>query len=124
KSPTGTPSLPSPPDPDHFDCYKVKATAGTTRFEPVIALGTEDQFGLREVDVKKPSRLCLPANVRGANPSAVAHTNVLMCYRTKASLPVPSTVFVNNEVGTGELQLKGVAELCVPSTLISSGGAG
>lgn len=120
--PTGKSLPPSaPPDPpaassnvDHFRCIKAKTSKGTARFPKRVTAEVVDQFGARQVVLKKPNALCLPTDKNGEGiKSPKDH---LLCYKIK---PTPKTsakgVQVNNQFGPGVLDLKVEAELCVPS---------
>ena len=74
----------APPDPDHFKCYKVRLSAGSP-FAPVEDLPIADQFGTLTVDLKKPTRLCSPANKDGEDPAAPGHALHLLCYKARRS---------------------------------------
>ena len=62
-----------PPVPDAFQCYMAKASAGTPPFIAVTGLPVVDPFGPATLDVTKTARLCAPASVDGADPTAPAH---------------------------------------------------
>jgi hypothetical protein len=99
------------PDVDHFKCYRVRRAR--TR---VPDLTVTDQFGTLTVDVKRPSRFCVPAdkNAEGIN-DPVSH---LMCYRvrTRPRRQTPGdTIFVANQFEENPIILTGPRELCVPS---------
>lgn len=123
KSLSGMPAPPVPPDPDHFQCYKVRISSGTPRFAPVLNLPVEDQFEAIAVDVKKPRRLCVPANKSGEDPGAPAHPGHLLCYQVKAvagspKFPGVTPVFVQNQFGPHTLSVSKLRELCVPSQVM------
>lgn len=46
---------------DHLICYKVKRAKGESKHERVRAIHVNNQFGPRQLDVKKPKELCLPS---------------------------------------------------------------
>src|SRR6185436_15368635 len=69
KSRTSPPLPPSAPAIDHFQCYKVRPSSGSPKFAPVT-IGLQDQFGSMTVQVRKPSRVCLPVDKNGENPGA------------------------------------------------------
>ena len=114
---------------DHFKCYKAKvakAKKGQGPF-PVFArtsVTLTDQFGGPLLfDLKKPSRLCAPADKNGENPDAPSHTDHLVCYQAKLTKQKPKqpkfvaqTVSTANQLGAEVLRAKSVEELCVPST--------
>src|SRR5262245_62986850 len=80
------PMPPSDPDvPDHFQCYKVKRSKGSPKFQKILGVKVQDQFATVTLDLLKPVRLCAPANKRGEDPSAPQHLFHLLCYKTKNS---------------------------------------
>jgi hypothetical protein len=116
-----------PPDPaehhvDHFKCYTVKSSRGTTPFTPVKRLPVTDQFGQPKLyDVVKPTRLCNPADKAGeGTKSPDTH---LMCYQLALTKTAPpqskhqpvSGIFVANELAGERIGTTAVGELCVPS---------
>ena len=119
KNLSGTPPTPVAFAIDHFECYKVGVTSGTPKFVPRLALPIEDQFGVMTVDVKKPTFLCNPVDKNGEDPTAPAHPNHLMCYQVRqidlVKFAKKVGVFVNNQFGPEQLDVKKPAELCVPA---------
>jgi cysteine-rich repeat protein len=116
------PAAPVPPDPDHFECYKAKVTKGTMKFTPVPSLPIADRFGTLTLELKGPSRLCLPTNKDGEDPTAPDHPAVLLCYKAKTPRGLPKFVsqpglFIANQFGPSRVDALVVEELCVPATL-------
>lgn len=116
------PAPPVPPDPDYFSCYRVGKSKGTPKFQPVIGVAIEDAFGTLTIDVKKPIRLCNPANVNGLEPTAPARPNHLMCYQVRVSKQTTPSIRVqgihtNNVIGTGQLDASKISEICLPSSV-------
>jgi hypothetical protein len=114
------PPLPGAFTVDHFQCYKVATSKGATKFEPVLNVEIEDQFGPMHVDVKKPTFLCNPVDKNGEDPLAPSHVDHLMCYQVKQVKTEPKflkvvSVFVNNQFGPETLDVKKPSELCVPA---------
>jgi hypothetical protein len=112
------PPLPGAFTVDHFQCYKAKASKGAPKFVPVLNVEIEDQFGIMHVDVKKPTYLCNPVDKNGEGiHDSVTH---LMCYQVKQVKTEPKFqkvlgVFVNNQFGPEQLDVKKPSELCVPA---------
>jgi cysteine-rich repeat protein len=105
----------APPPGDHFTCYKVKRTRGAAKFAP-RTVTVEDQFQSVTETVIKPVRLCAPANKNGEDPTAPAHPDHLLCYKTKATIPFGDVdVSISNQFGPDQLRLIHRRELCVPS---------
>ena len=114
------PPLPGAFTVDHFQCYKVAASKSAPKFVPVLNVEIEDQFGIMHVDVKKPTFLCNPVDKNGEDPSAPSHVDRLMCYQVKQVKTEPQFqkvfgVFVNNQFGPEQLDVKKPSELCVPA---------
>jgi hypothetical protein len=114
------PPLPGSFIVDHFQCYKVAASKGAQKFVPLLNAEIEDQFGIMHVDVKKPTYLCNPVDKNGEDPTAPTHLNHLMCYqvtqvKTELKFQKVVGVFVNNQFGPEQLDVKKPSELCVPA---------
>jgi uncharacterized repeat protein (TIGR01451 family) len=118
------------PDPathevDHFNCYKVKVSKGDPKFPKGLQAQVVDQFNQPKLyDLKKPTRLCAPANKNNEDPNTVMHADHLMCYQAKIAKTDPKqpkhqkvrNIFVNNQFGPEQLDTRKEDELCVPST--------
>ena len=114
KSTSGPPASYTPAI-DHFQCFRT-VHARFTR----SGIGVEDQFGTRTVNVRRPTRLCVPVDKDGSgitDPSAS-----LMCYRVSGRPRINDThVFTSNQFGTDEYDVGVVRELCLPSQLNPGG---
>ena len=117
------------PDPlesitvNHFKCYDVKVSKDTLKFEKLIVLLDDPNFGItQEFEVKKPKMLCTPVDKDGEG--IVDPENHLMCYDIKKLMDDPKfeklSVFTNNQFGPEDLEVKKQKELCVPSVKILS----
>ncbi|MEW6271003.1 MAG: hypothetical protein AB1689_17100, partial [Thermodesulfobacteriota bacterium] len=118
------PGAPLPPDPDHLTCYKVAPAPGTPKFLPILGVPVRDQLGTLTVDLRRPARLCTPADVNGLDPGAPGHALQLLCYQAKTSSGTPrfvkrSNVFTGNGLGSAQVDLLALAEVCVPSTIVT-----
>jgi len=117
KSLLAPPTAPAAPAVDHFSCYKVKGARGAARFVPVPNALVSDQFGTFVVTVKKPKRLCAPADKNGESPGAETHAAHLLCYQVKAPKLAPmSPVYAADQFGLLTLSVSSATELCVPAT--------
>jgi len=116
KSHTAPPSGPAAPAVDHFACYQVKITKGTAKFARRTAT-VADQFGTRTLELKKPRRVCYPADKNGEEPGAETHPDILVCYQAKDRSAVRFTpvrpLYVGNQFGNETLEARKPAELCV-----------
>jgi hypothetical protein len=107
---------------DHFKCYAVRMPRGAPRFTAIPGVSLDDDLldlGIR-FDLKKPTRLCLPAdqNGEGIQNAALA----LMCYQAAAARGEPrftgvSGIHVHTDFGPEQLHAARAEELCVPSTV-------
>jgi hypothetical protein len=103
---------------DHFQCYKIKTTKGTPKFVRQTVT-VEDQFGAMTVQLRKPTRLCLPVDKNGEAPGAGSHDARLLCYQAVQTsrpkfAPIPS-IYTRNQFGFERLKASKPAELCVPA---------
>jgi hypothetical protein len=115
KSLTGSPPPPDGSEQvDHYRCVKARISKGTTPFPKGLTVVAADQFGVRELTLRKPSTLCVPTDKNGEGIKNAA--NHLLCYKVKPAAKIRVTgVQVNNQFGAQVLDLKTEAELCVPS---------
>jgi cysteine-rich repeat protein len=122
KSPTAPPALPVPPDPDHFKCYRAKLSSGSA-VAPVDGLSIEDQFGTLTVDLKKPTRLCSPANKNGEDPDAPTHPEHLLCYKARRApgtdgfVKQPNLFIANQLQASSQVNAVRLSDICVPSII-------
>ncbi len=116
KSLVGPPPPPSPAGafPDHFQCYKVKRSAGSPKFVKVTGVSVKTQFEDISIDVTKPLRLCTPVHKNGEDVNNESAR--LFCYRMKSVDGAPVSMFVNNQFGAQTYLIKQRREFCVPST--------
>ncbi len=116
KSLTGPPFQLSNPVTDHFDCYKVRRSSGTTAFLP-RTVAVQDQLGSATITLKKPFRLCVPTNKNDEAPGAELHPVNFLCYQVKERSFPTLTAFTNNQFGPGNATLIHRRELCVPAVV-------
>ena len=117
------PGPPAPPDPDAFVCYKAAVTPGDAKFAPVFGIPVEDAFGALTIDVARPTRLCSPVDVNGADPTAPGHAGQLLCFQIRTSSGTPrfvkrSGLWLGSELGSEKLNVSSLEELCVPATIL------
>jgi hypothetical protein len=127
--PNGAPALP-PTDVHDFTCYKAKvARAG--RGAPALPIfasvpvAVSDDFADRTVTLVKPTRLCTPADVSGADPEAGDHPAQLVCYQARLTrLPgftqprfAKRVLSTSSRFGSDVLTLRAIDEVCLPSIL-------
>jgi hypothetical protein len=112
------PLVPAPDNELHkvnpFLCYKVKLSAGEPEFLPIMGVHLVDQFEDKLYDIVRPKQLCTPVDKNGEGiklPDPSAPADHLFCYEARQS-----RIFVNDQFGPAELDLRTKKELCVPST--------
>lgn len=117
---------------DHFACFKAKV-AKAKKGEPPFPVFTKtsvtvtDEFGGPLVfDLKKPTRLCLPADANAEAPGAENHPDRLVCYAAKLAKQTPAqpkyvaqVVSTANRFGAEVVRAKKVDELCLPSVALA-----
>jgi hypothetical protein len=99
---------------NHFQCYAVKGAK--TRADD---LNVVDQFGALTEDVKRPFRLCVPADKNG---EGILHGDqALMCYVIRPARRPRFTgrapLFVHDQFGARTIGIKRPTELCVPASV-------
>ena len=110
-----------PPAPnegvDHFLCYKI-ARFAKTRLSGIVV---DDQFGTLTLDIKRPTRICVPANKNGEGILDTAAN--LACYEVRKNprLPRfvgPAPIFVDTQFDRPtQIEITRPTELCVPSVV-------
>ena len=113
--PTGKSTIAPPasytPAIDHFECFRTVHA----RFRK-SGIHVTDQFDARTVNVRRPSRLCIPVDKDGGGITDPGAN--LMCYRVSGKPRLNDThVFTTNQFGADEYTVGVVRELCVPSQL-------
>ncbi|HJQ85115.1 MAG TPA: hypothetical protein VKA21_13610 [Candidatus Binatia bacterium] len=114
---------PPEPDPDvhhvdHFKCYKIKVSPGTTAFPKGLAVSLDDQFTStpKSFLLKKPRHLCIPVDKNGEGiENAAAH---LFCYKVKGNIPKHVRrigVHLNDQLGPEVVDTVKEDEVCIPS---------
>lgn len=106
------------PAGDHFSCYSARLTDGP-RQGPRQTVTIQDLFGSYAGEVRRPTRLCLPAEVNGSSADADINATALLCYRMHPVRTVRiGKVFTVDEFGRAILVPRLLPELCVPSALL------
>jgi len=104
---------------NRFKCYAVELPKGAPKLAPTASpLVSDEQFTSgQSFVVKKPTRLCLPADMDGATPAAPLRDTLLVCYAVK--LPTGAK-FARQQFGTRPRSVgprivgrRKPAELCV-----------
>ena len=116
-------AAPAPPAPispavDHFQCYKVKRSKGSPKFNKITGVGIQDQFGSGTIDLLKVSDLCLPVDKNGEDPGAENHKFKLLCYRSRGNAPFATKqVWLDDQFGPlNGVNLSHRPRFCVPSS--------
>ena len=105
---------------NHFLCYSVSITRNTPKFSPFLGVNLLDQFGPLVMDVKKPVKLCAPADKNNEDPTAPDDPDHLMGYmivphKNAAKFVKQPNREVLNQFGTIFVDVKLPASLLVPS---------
>jgi hypothetical protein len=110
------PAPPAEPAFDHLKCYKVKPSKGFPKLPKGTTAQVADQFAAaRTFAVKKPSRLCVPADKNG---EGVQHPDVgLACFKAAPAKGQPkhekrAGVFLAQQFGVEQLDTVKEEELC------------
>jgi len=114
-------------DVDHYKCYRAKIAVAPVGAPPFPQferrqVTADDQFGTRIFDVRRPTRICNPADKNGEDPTAPTHPGHLVCYQVKlargeVSQPefVKTAVSTKNQFGDEVLSMTKLEDLCLPS---------
>jgi hypothetical protein len=112
---------------DRFKCYGTKVARAATGAPPFpvftpLRVTVADQFGKRVLNVLRPRRLCLPADLAGENPAAPSHARSLVCYQVRVALTRPTqeqfvatAVSTHPTFGPEAFIVTKADELCLPS---------
>ena len=118
--PAAFPPPDAPPDADHYVCYPAKyPTATSTPRFTKPSVGLKDQFVSITRTVQAPNRVCLPVRKQlapGGATSPVFHPDVHLTCFAVATQTVAARPFVKNQFRIGQVSVKSVKRLCVPST--------
>ena len=98
--PMNPPTAPSEAshDVNHYKCYKVRVTRGTTKFPAGVQVTVADEFtATKTFDVKRPKHLCVAVDTEGV-PIKNAEIQ-LMCYMAKPAVGQPTP---GQEVGRAQ----------------------
>jgi hypothetical protein len=116
-------AAPAPPAPiisavDHFQCYKVKRSKGSSKFNKITGIPIEDQFGTGTIDLLKVTDLCAPVDKNGENPGAENHKFKLLCYMSRGNAPFATKqVWLDDQFGPlNGVSLSHRPRFCVPSS--------
>jgi hypothetical protein len=112
--PTSKDGVAQTPPLDHFQCYRVKRSRGTAKFvKQTVTIA--NQFETTTVTLTKPRMLCAPANKNNSDPTAPAHPDHLLCYKTKGTRFAQETHTLTNQFGTRSALVIARRELCIPA---------
>ncbi len=113
----GPPSSPAGAFVNHFNCYDVSVTNGTTA-PPAGTVTVHTTFETVQVQPQKPERLCVPTSKNGG-PVIASRPENLLCYKAKSGKglnPAP-TAFLLNQFGQQMQRLGQRRDLCIPTDL-------
>src|SRR5262249_21516864 len=93
-----------------------RASRGARGFTPVRGVQVTDGLETVTVDLLKPARLCVPADLDGEDPGAPGRPSPLLCYRTQSTAAFGEVdFFTRNRFATDDGTLAHRRELCVPA---------
>src|SRR5262249_60877506 len=93
----GAPRPRAPPLLENFQCYSVRPSRGPRKFAPILGVQVTDGLESVSLDLLKPARLCVPANLDGEDPAASEDPTHLLCYRTRSSASFGDVDFFTND---------------------------
>lgn len=98
----------------HYTCHRARQSGFVP---PAAGVDVGDQFRSATYQIRRPARLCMPADKSGEDPSAPDDPVVLVCYRVRGPRFVRTTVSTNNQTGPEALDVRQARELCVPGAI-------
>jgi hypothetical protein len=97
-----------------YRCVKAKTSKRTPKLPKGLSGSLADEIGVRTAAMKKATRVCSPTSVGGG--AAPASTAYLVCFKIKVSPKAGKfEADVSNTFGSGFIDVKKEAELCVPA---------
>ncbi len=114
-----TPPSPSAHNLDNYKCYKVRTTRKKPRYWPKgVQLHIADSLESRIYDLKRPTSLCMPADMNGGgikNPD-----RSLLCYLTRLAKgenkrASATDIYTATQFGQGLVSTRKVESICVPA---------
>src|SRR5262249_6321007 len=107
---------------DQFQCYEVSRSHGAPHFQKQSGIRITTALETATIALRKPLRLCLPADVDGSAPSAPTDPGLLLCYEVDPQGGVPRTsASVDNQFGAQHYKLGQRREFCAPATMSAPG---
>lgn len=108
------------PEVRPFHCWRARYARGSERIPKRQSTLVTDQFGSAFFTLKKPTHLCLPADVDGGATGAENDVEALLCVKARAQKPRPpgrDGVHTTDAVAPQVLRVRKPAEVCLPSTV-------
>ena len=108
--------------PDHFVCYDTRPLAAFAEARAARSVVVNGADGAQLLEIRKPQRLCVPASVRGGDPTAPKHAVDLVCFDVRVGRdaetrrPAPrdtELLATHNPFGSEVLKLGAGRQLCV-----------
>jgi len=106
------------PNFNHLECYSIKAAGNPPFVRQTVDV--ETQFAVHQaVLVKKPIRLCLPADKTGPGTDPLPPTEVppFMCYKVKFRYRLKHDVRLTDQFGTIRERTSKPQLLCAPAVV-------
>jgi hypothetical protein len=98
----------------HYTCYRARQSGFVA---PAAGVAVGDQFRNTTYQIRRPVKLCLPADKDGEDPSAPGDPAVLVCYRVRGAKFPRTSVSTNNQIRPETLDVLRARELCVPGAI-------
>ena len=103
----------------HFACYRAKLPKGAVKPVAPAQFAVNDRFGAVTLALGKPTALCVPVDA-GGDPLAASGSETLVCWQAKPARHTPKPARrldarASSGFGAHQLDVKAVAELCVPA---------
>jgi hypothetical protein len=103
---------------DRYACYRARASQGLPSYLPHdVKMTAASSFDTRVYDIRKPSRICLPAAIDGA--TVKESRGGFLCYAVKlsrgqAANVTHDSVFTADELNVFQQETRRIAEICTP----------
>jgi len=103
---------------DRYKCYRASASTKVSKYFPrEVKLTTSDDFEQRVYDLRKPSRLCMPAGFDGG--SVREPRGGFLCYGVKLSSgqlrhTARTGIHTADELGSLQQDTRRATEVCIP----------
>jgi hypothetical protein len=98
----------------HYACYRARQSGFVP---PAGSIGVIDQFRIVPYEIRRPVKLCLPADKNGEDPQAPGDPALLLCYRVRGPKLARTPVSTNDQIRPETLDVLRARELCLPAVI-------